>query len=296
LLPSDHGRGRLVVQMLAAFAMLAACLAPVCAAEIKTGFPYDEVVLEGIIEPGDYNALRDYVAKNPVASIYLASPGGDLAEAIRIGHLVRSVDLETTVPGKETPDLRQKLGARHHLKNAQANFMCASACFFVFVAGVRRDMDLTPYDEALLGIHRPYLTEAELRRIDARDAMASAKNTRAVVEDYLKAMSVPVKYVDRMFSVPKEQIEWIGAEDFKADFEGFIPELRDWMSARCDKRTDIEKAMWEALKDKLPADMTPEEKKIAQMLGEKMFAIDQCESDALAELSAKAKLEVLGGN
>ena len=37
--------------------------------------------------------------------------------------------------------------------------------------------------------------------------MASAKKTRTVVEDYLKAMSVPAKYVDRMFSVPSEQIE-----------------------------------------------------------------------------------------
>ena len=45
------------------------------------------------------------------------------------------------------------------------------------------------------------------------------------------------------------------------------------------QRTDIEKTMWEALKDKPPADMTPEERKIAQMLVKKMSTIDQCESD-----------------
>ncbi len=69
-------RRRLAVQMLAAIAVLATCLAPVGAAETKMGFPYDEVVLEGTIEPGDYDALRNYVAKNAVALIYLASPGG----------------------------------------------------------------------------------------------------------------------------------------------------------------------------------------------------------------------------
>ena len=43
-----------------------------------------------------------------------------------------------------------------------------------------------------------------------------------------------------MFSVPKDEIRWISNDDFEADFNGFIPELKDWVDARCDKRTDIE--------------------------------------------------------
>jgi hypothetical protein len=50
-------------------------------AEIK-GF--DEVVLEGNIEAGDFDKLRNYVKENQTKSIYLASPGGNVAEAIKI--------------------------------------------------------------------------------------------------------------------------------------------------------------------------------------------------------------------
>lgn len=282
--------------ILAAIAVLATSVAPMRAAEINPLWSHKgAVVLTGNIVAGDYERLRDYAAKNPIAEILLESPGGDLVEAIKIGRLVRSLDLKTIIPDKF---LAEEL-ARRYPKDAH-NYMCASACFFVFVGGVERDCSdpalALAGNAPLLGIHRPYMSEVELTRIDASDAMASVKKTRAVIEDYLKAMSVPSKYADRMFAVPKEQIQWISTEDFQTDFQGFIPELSDWMSARCDKLTDVEKALWEAHKDKIPADETPEEKKIMQMLMEKISAKDQCEDDALAELSTKARRQIFGGN
>ena len=56
-------------------------------------------------------------------------------------------------------------------------------------------------------------------------------------------MGVPAKYGDMMFAVPKNEVRWIGEADFRA-IEGVIPELKDWLAAKCDERTDVEKALW----------------------------------------------------
>jgi len=62
------------------------------AAEIRAD-PYYErggrVILEGKIETGDFDKLRSFVFEGErgvgLFAIYLASPGGDLAEAMKIG-------------------------------------------------------------------------------------------------------------------------------------------------------------------------------------------------------------------
>jgi hypothetical protein len=68
-----------------------------------------------------------------------------------------------------------------------------------------------------------------------------------VVEGYLKEMGVPPKYADMMFSIPKDEIRWIDSAEFHADFNGDIPELKDWIDARCNKMTDPEKAFSKAV-------------------------------------------------
>src|SRR5262249_17527218 len=133
---------------------------------------------------------------------------------------------------------------RHRLVDPKANYMCTSACFFIFVAGITRTDEVNLQDPRL-GIHRPYVSDSDLRTLSGDQAITAASGVRATVENYLKEMSVPAKYVDLMFSMPKGEIRWIGNADFAADLEGTVPELRDWLAARCDKRTDVEKAVWE---------------------------------------------------
>jgi hypothetical protein len=97
------------------------------------------VIVEGKIEAGDYDKLRSIYGErgqsefslglSEVNVLSLASPGGDLAEAMKIGRLVRALKLITNVPSRI--GLHSKLGManEHKLKNPQANYMCASACF-----------------------------------------------------------------------------------------------------------------------------------------------------------------------
>jgi hypothetical protein len=108
--------------------------------------------------------------------------------------------------------------------------MCASACFFIFVAGIERSAVFS--EGAILGIHRPFLSDNDLRALSDDQAIASANRVRATVENYLKEMGVPSKYAERMFSLPPDKVSWVGNADFKTDLDGVIPELKDWLAAR----------------------------------------------------------------
>lgn len=52
----------------------------------------------------------------------------------------------------------------------------------------------------------------------------------------------------------------------EADFEGFIPDLRDWVDARCNKFTDVEKEVWDKAKGKPFAELSPAERSRWKML------------------------------
>jgi hypothetical protein len=256
---------------------------PVKAAEIRAMGDTYEAVFEGKIEIGDFEKLRSFVFGHITQQIYLASPGGDLAEAMKIGRLVRSLNMETIVPGAYPSQLNRMHSFLHDLK---ANYMCTSACFFVYVAGIERFVD-SPLGKAFLGIHRPYLSESDLQSATSDEAIASMTYTKSMVENYLKEMGVPTKYSDEMFSISKNDIRWISDDEIQADFNGFIPELRDWVDARCDKFSDIEKNIWEQfLRGKI--ELTPAAKAMAETLIEKYRQQGQCESKLQSKLAFQA--------
>jgi hypothetical protein len=267
------------------------------AAEIRAGQSHATgllAVLEGKIEPGDFDRLRSFVfengwgrAEDGVSEIYLASPGGDLAEAMKIGRLIRALKLETAVPEDiDDAAFREKDAAHYKLKDSKSNRMCASACFFVFVAGIHRGS--VGSFEPLLGIHRPYLSENDLRGLSSDKAITAATRTRAIVENYLKEMGVPAKYADQMFSVPKDKLRWLSNNEFEADFAGFIPELKDWVDARCDKRTDLEKSVSESIKNKYYNQLTAAEKIVTEALIKKNKEQNECEIEIRYELALRA--------
>jgi hypothetical protein len=268
------------------------------------------VVLEGQIEPGDYDKLRDFLlvtrdyspVDDPRCSatyedgcpeeIYLASPGGDVAEAIKIGRLVRTLGWAATVPTRtdNSPagsSLHEDEVKRYDLGDPKANFMCASACFFVFVGGIYKDTAMSGLP-LILGIHRPYLSSERLKELSGGQAIAKASLTKAAIETYLRGMDVPTKYSDQMFTVPKDQILWISQDDFAANFSGFVSSLRDWIDAKCDDRTDIEKVAWENIKNKHHNEMTQTEKSLSDMLRKKMRAQWPCEEKVTFELRRDA--------
>jgi hypothetical protein len=198
-------------------------------------------VFEGRIEAGDFDRLKTFLLDGPGATeIYLASPGGDLAEAVRIGRLVRFLKLSTVIPSKAlTHESRESAAERHDLKNPKANYTCASACFFVFVADIHRGHDnLGP---PILGIHRPALSGTVAKALSLNQVDAVNDQMRTAIGHYLNEMGVPLKYADNMFTMPPKGMRWIRNDEFEHDLAGYIPDLRDQLDALCDKRVDLER-------------------------------------------------------
>ena len=72
------------------------------------------LILEGKIEPGDYFSIRNFLRKKSnfdkiSGGVFLASPGGYVGEAIKIGYLVRALQLRTDAPSGPPTD-RTKFG------------------------------------------------------------------------------------------------------------------------------------------------------------------------------------------
>jgi hypothetical protein len=224
---------------------------PASGAEIKSDL-HGDTVLEGKIESGDFNKLQSFLFR---------------------------------VPGKYEPDFMASPGfpRRYNLSDVKTNYMCVSACFFVFVAGVKRFVD-SPSGQAILGVHRPYLSESDLQALSSDQAITSANRTRAIVEIYLREMGVPLKYLDEMFSVSKDSIYWISRDEIRADFSGFIPELRDWVDARCDNRSQAERTIW----NKPYNERTPAERAIIGKILEKVSERVSCETKLQETLSFDA--------
>ncbi len=286
-------------RLLPSTGILIACVlwsATVSAAEIRTD-PASHgaaagAVLEGLIQAGDFEKFKNFILNGGNAfQIYLASPGGDLAEAVKIGLLVRLLKLSTVVPGKPlTNQAFESAAAEHGLSSPKADYECASACFFIFVAGVHRSHD--DRGPALLGIHRPSLTADALKRLSADQAITANGQVRTMVENYLKAMGVPAKYAETMYSELGRRIRWIRNDEFEADLDGFIPQLKDWVDARCDKRSDIEKNDRQAPKSKTVAEQTRSERSVDTVPLEDHGEALSCLKQAQVDLALRAYDEV----
>jgi hypothetical protein len=216
-------------------------------------------VLEGKIEAGDFDKFKSSILNGEnVVEIYLASPGGNLGEAMKIGLLIRTLRLSTVVPSRAlTNQAHNGVAAQHNLKDPAANYMCASACFFIFVAGVHRSSDNS--GPAILGIHRPTVSASDLKRLSLDQVTAADNQARTAVKNYLTAMDVPAKYAENMYSVPMHKIQWIRFDEFQADLHGFIPEVRAWVGTRCGDSTDVEKKGWEESQRKLDCETNVQE-------------------------------------
>ena len=100
------------------------------------------LILEGKIELGDYLSVRNFLRdesnfKKISGGVFLASPGGSVLEALKIGRLIRELRLSTEAPASPPPDRRDS--ARHLFVDAIyqiQDVMAASARVFFFMLRV----------------------------------------------------------------------------------------------------------------------------------------------------------------
>jgi hypothetical protein len=180
-----------------------------------------EIFLSGRIERGDADNLRRLLLarRAPALVIHLNSPGGSLQEAVLLAKIVETAALDTVV---------------------KENGICASACFFVWLAGNHRrassqEVMVDPKTQSELreigtvpgyvGLHRPF-----------EQRLMSAENNQPTlmrgVANYLDEKLVPRRLIDAMMTHPSNDIYWLTDQDL-ADIGSYTPPVEEFLIQRC---------------------------------------------------------------
>ena len=116
----------------------------------------------GDIDPGFAEDLAGFVAQNTdIDTVALGSAGGSVSDAIKAGMMIRSLGLNTTLTNN-----------------------CLSACTFVFLGGVERQI-WSPYPK--LGFHQMYVKDS--------GALLPIDDSYRVIRKYAQVMGVDPKFV-----------------------------------------------------------------------------------------------------
>jgi hypothetical protein len=139
----------------------------------------------GEIIQGDLARLRKALAAAPpgrTIALVLDSPGGLVAEADKMGHVIRDEDVAVVIPG---------------------NGKCISACFLLLAAATRRFADA----EALVGVH-----SASESGEETTESMAATTLMAHVAAGY----GVPPAIVGKMIGTVSGRVEWLTHDDLAA--------------------------------------------------------------------------------
>jgi hypothetical protein len=200
------------------------------------------LVLEGKIESGDYITIRNFLSepsnfKQMTGEIFLASQGGNVSEALKIGYLIRRLRLSTDAPSRPPPTVRSSGGEIIRpldLANPR-HYQCASACFLLYVAGVYREFIWA----GRLGIHHPQIEHKPIGATES-DLSISTVGMKDIIKRYFEEMNVPNKYLDLMYSTPPNEVHWVTQTEFDSDLKGYVPELKALLEAKCNSRPAAE--------------------------------------------------------
>jgi hypothetical protein len=174
--------------------------------------PVGPLVLSGEIIPGDRDRLLSKIADNETRflaqnKLMLASDGGDVAEALKIAVLIKSLYTEVIV-GAVTGG-------------------CVSACFFIYAAAHQREAD----GAGLIGINRPFLADDVMPARQTGTAMADTQGL-SQVRAFLRENAVPEYLVREMLQHDSTDAYWLSTDDEKN--LGFrSQEFSRYLKAKC---------------------------------------------------------------
>ena len=168
------------------------------------------VRMTGPIVSGDDAKLKQLLRKRALIYLLLDSPGGNVATSMQIGYIVRQSYVSTIV-------------------DDDAN--CASACFFVWAAGIFRSGNPQ--------IHRPSIADTEFAKQSAGDSLAFYSAIEQKVEKYLTEVGMlgklPRTFIATMFSIPPHDVRPLSSigGDPSVIYGKFEPAIEQLLIARC---------------------------------------------------------------
>lgn len=215
------GRFKLTLKLVTVAATLLSTLRPAYGMEFSLSHltPFtgkysdlEYVLLKGEIIPGDYNRLLEFAVNNNVDlaqhPIILASPGGDVSEALKIGELLKRLYVAAVV--------------------GPVTGQCVSACFIIFASSVDRIMN----NEKMIGIHRPYVYPDRLRSLSPSAAETLETDALLEAEKYLHDLRVPTSIMEEMFQQASTEVHWLTRREF-FELGQRAPWYEEFLIARC---------------------------------------------------------------
>ena len=136
-----------------------------------------------------------------VPYLNIASPGGDVNAAMQIGDLLRKTTATVVSSGP-----------------------CQSACVFVAVGGVERNL-------SGVGIHRPFFAQTQAKNFS--DADQRYKKMMSSVRSYLQEMNISDDLLRMMVAVPPGEMQLLSPVEAKRiGINGFDPAWDEYVTAR----------------------------------------------------------------
>jgi hypothetical protein len=185
-------------------------------------------VILGPIENGDYEKVRAFYRLNhPFLETFdLASAGGNVVEAIKIGRLFRKYLISAHAPFRGSlPSGREYFYGLGHEKECGAladKCTCASACALIWFGAVDR--------VGSVGLHRPRTTDPYFRALDPSDGATTYRKALDGIQAYLDDMEVAKPVIELMTATGSADIKWVTAH--KDGLER-PPSLAEWEDATC---------------------------------------------------------------
>jgi hypothetical protein len=186
--------------------MLGAIVQPAAALEIsrheaKDNPEINAILLKGKIDLGDTFDLQVYIAslpKKPSIVVYLNSPGGNLAEGMRLGRFFYQNKIETVVESKTA---------------------CTSACALAFLGG--RDNGSgkprrTKFSTAGLGFHSFSREFDKTRSYTADDLKGIVRGTQVqvfAVAEYRRSIGTDLDVLRVMLRAAANQMNYLSNDD-----------------------------------------------------------------------------------
>lgn len=148
---------------------------------LRFDFAGQEARLTGSIATGDAARFANWLEEQPLnpVRIWLSSPGGSVADALKIGTMLRDAGIATGV---------------------DAGDLCLSACPYMLAGGVLREVG----PGGMVGVHQHYFGENTV--LPAFMAVRDIQAGQAQVVGYLAEMGIDLRLMQPALATPPEDI------------------------------------------------------------------------------------------
>lgn len=197
---------------------------------------YRAIVIEGNIEPGDFESFVRIAKENQgkVSGVYIFSPGGDFYEAMKIGRAMRALELSSQVPmrGPAGRPVCEDDGFGPKPKDPN-NCTCASAGFFIHIGAIHRG-------GTYLAVHRPYFAKGKFGDLSQADAQKAFDALQESARTYMQEMGVAKHIQEDVLGTPSERALVLDDKTVKTYFWLELPYRHEWKKNRCSKLSESE--------------------------------------------------------